>query len=324
MENELTELLFRRRIPAIGNHTLFHKISEVAEKITQLPPSASGMSGKNQKSIESYLGQVLRCDRKCSSGLQEAILAAVVARLGLKPTNSSDWQEQVDNAIARVNLKVTGGEEQEKTASDPEKLYGRLLNFSKTAQLQVIVTPVSLEEETQSKRANAIRDILTSRLGLQPGKNQGRSRRPRGGVAHADDRARYVFVLPGTQSAQGFWANLFYEITGRIGGKRGLDEAEASKRLNTLDQDNDLEVYVATNSAICSLPIVAFDPDPRRGSRAAFSFCFDNQDVIRIVEWDDDATRAWVDNFYKPFCVSPVELVRRYNWEEAKKRLRRG
>jgi len=322
MQNELTTLLFEQQIPSLGNRPLFSKISEVAEAIEKLPAGMKPLRTQSQKSVESYLGQVLRGARRCSDGLREAIFACVVSRLKLGPDESGDWREQVEKAAAQVNLRVSESHRRGEEAFTPEKLYARLLTFSSTAQLQVIVTPASLEEERFSRKADELRNILTSRLNLKAGQRKKSSGRNAGRIKQSNGNVCYQFVLPGVLSAQSFWAGVFYEIIGRTNSYRGWDEVEASKRLNMVDESDDLQVYVAKNSAICSLPVVAFDPDPRRGSRAAFSFCFDKDDVIRIVEWDEVATRAWVDNFYKPFYWQPLDLTRRYRWKEAEAHIR--
>lgn len=47
-------------------------------------------------------------------------------------------------------------------------LYAELLTMAKHAKLQFIVTSATLEEDTASKRADDLREILITRLRLHP------------------------------------------------------------------------------------------------------------------------------------------------------------
>lgn len=302
--------------PGPNGEVLFKNASKLADEIMELPSSGYEKTEKDRRSVAAFLSQVFRGERSCSSKLENLILGAVEARLAKqKPEVRASWAGQVRDAISKQNTTYQNAEA---TAPIPDsrELYAELLERAARAKLQFIVTSMTLEEAA-SKRGDDLREILIRRLRLEEVAHGSQKITGTHGSISAEPECDYIFLLPGEDSARGFWENLYTRLTSLSRVTQPLLPLVASKALDDLDRKDHLQVHVAQISAVCGVPIVAFDPDVKRPDPSAFSFCFDEDDHIRIIKWDAQASAAWKTSVYRQFTTKGLRYSR-YRWERAR------
>ena len=296
--------------PGPGGRPLFKNASKLAAQIVCLKNSGYDTTEQDIRKVAAFVNQVFRGERSCSERLEKLLVGAVGARVAdEKPDVVQRWTDSVRDAIRKQNEAYESEESGVGPPPDNEALYTELLTNAKIAKLQFIVTSMTLEEETTSKRADDLREILIERLHLNADAvNRKKPTEP------SAPECRYIFLLPGEDAAMHFWENLYMRLSSPARTAKS-GPADVAKVLDDRDRRDSLQVYVVEPPAICGVPVVAFDPDLPKKNPPAFSFCFDDRDQIRIIKWDEAAAAAWKLHVYRQFRLFKH---RRYRWETAK------
>ena len=257
-----------------------------AAKLGEAVAAASPKKYKQPKTTAALITFVFRKDRACTEHLRAIILAVTKSRLvGVSSQLQADWVSRVGHAIDFHNASFA--KKRANTLHSDDEEFDRLLMESKTAEEHFIITPLTAEQERDISRAQQLTRTLLERLSLTE-----KAREP--------EKTKYKFLLPSEETIEIFWKNLFSEALQTAGDR--ADRSWLKKRLIALEADEHLRVYLVP-SYICGCPIVVFNPTSRFAS--AFSFGYNENNVVNVIEWHFKEIGEWAKNVFKAF--KPVE-----------------
>ncbi len=262
-------------------------------------PSSRG----KQRSVASFLGQLIRGERPYNQEFEAAILEAVRDTLsGEEQSVSEDWLDRTRQAIQQDNAA--------RKRSRPLKaadLFNDLLATAQTAREHFIITSRPAEQ-VGSPRAESLRVILVERLGLI-----GPLQKPHPTLTRRlpdSDAAltKYTFCLPSEEAGAAWWQSLFGEIRALSRSRmRSFDADSMKQRIRALNEGGHLQVN-SVPGFLCGCPVVVFDPE----SAVPIGFTLfyhqpnEGQSSVSVGKFDSEYLQEWKRLVYYPFVFGGI------------------
>ena len=286
-----SRMLFDEVVEGLDGGALFKSASELARELI-----SSGLYSGNstEKSLASYLGQILSNNRNCPDDIRVAIPKIVAKRLDVaKPMSSVERSaiiKRVQNALkmdelTRLNLPMLS-----------EQLFYELLELTEKASELFIIT-ARASEEVLSPQAEMLNEMLLRRTGLLELVQEG-SDKEYSAVISGEDSVRYIFNFPSVILGHRWWQLLFESIMRHVAVD--LDDDEIHKVVKQLQEKGHLQAH-AIPSFACGCPTVVFEP--RTQTPTGFNLYYHpsatDKNLVSLARMDNSSLRLWKDYVFK-------------------------
>jgi len=271
---------------------LFASPSELGRAITQSPKYRKLYGGSKERSLKSFLAQILRGTRRCPSELVKAITWAVETRLSDADLEvRREWSRKVREA-----LLVEGPTGTSRPLSSKEQ-FENLLILAESAAEHFIITAMPAES-VSSLRAEKLTDILVRRLGLDNRAEE-----------EALSPTEYSFHFPSYEHCISWWRHLARRLHSSLRAASVANGVE--RQLVKLDEEDRIRVFEVPRE-VCGCPVVVFDPESSQPN--GFNLYYHagglRDDVVSVSSMDEEYIKRWHDYVFWPLKYNELESRR--------------
>lgn len=306
---------------------LFETMSDAARCIAELRPKHGQDVDQRQRNLNAFLTQIDKGCRRSNDALGEAILEAVAKRLeGDSDELIECWTRRTNDALAVLRHQQVQRHRPRLASQDADAEMQELLRYARDAETHFIVANTTAENllaegETVSAEVDELRRILIQRLGLFVGPGGGFAQDAKGNT-HYDEQfnpgTKYTFCLPDHENCARFWAQLFQEVTGYVGGAKRGDEPTPEQAAEAFDIiDGKVLTVMVRPQSINPIPIVGYDLLIPGKAAAAFVLSYTGINRGSVAKLSDKDLEAWTFGTYAS-ALSPEFNPGGVRWRDVK------